>query len=60
MFGMAGETEFDLRFELLGVPIRVHPVFWISSIWIVWDGDDPRRVFVGVLCIFVTPLRIPV
>lgn len=56
MFGMAGETEFDLRFELLGVPIRVHPVFWISSIWIVWDGDDPRRVFVGVLCIFVSVL----
>ena len=56
MFGMAGETEFDLRFELLGVPIRVHPIFWISSIWIVWDGEDPRRVFVGVLCIFVSVL----
>ncbi len=56
MFGMAGETEFDLRFELLGVPIRVHPIFWISSVWIVWDGNDPRNTLVGVLCIFVSVL----
>lgn len=58
MFGMAGETEFDLRFYLFGIPIRVHPIFWITSAWIVWGAADadPRKVFVGVLCIFVSVL----
>lgn len=56
MFGQAGETEFDLRFELLGVPVRIHPVFWLSSAWLVWDGDDPARVFIGVLCVLISVL----
>jgi stage IV sporulation protein FB len=24
-------SRFDLRFRLLGVPIRIHPLFWLSS-----------------------------
>lgn len=56
MFGMAGETEFDVRFDLFGVPIRIHPIFWLSSAWIMWDGDRLDRVFIGVLCIFISVL----
>ncbi len=58
MFGMAGETEFDLRFYLMGIPIRVHPIFWVTSAWLVWQvaGGEPIRVFIGVLCIFVSVL----
>ena len=26
---MFGETEFDLRFTFIGIPVRVHPAFWI-------------------------------
>ncbi|MEZ6128214.1 MAG: site-2 protease family protein [Planctomycetaceae bacterium] len=58
MFGMAGETEFDVRFLMFGVPVRIHPIFWLSSAWIVWgaaDGDL-RKVLIGVLCIFVSVL----
>ena len=56
MFGQAGHTEFDVRFELFGIPVRIHPVFWISSAWIVWDGEDPARVFIGVLCVLISVL----
>ncbi|MCA9051315.1 MAG: site-2 protease family protein [Planctomycetaceae bacterium] len=56
MFGQAGETEFDLRFDMFGIPVRIHPIFWLSSAWLVWDGDDPARVFVGVLCVLVSVL----
>ena len=26
--GRLAETQFDLRFRLLGVPVRIHPFFW--------------------------------
>ena len=32
MFGQVNETEFDLRFSLFGVPVRVHPGFWIVAL----------------------------
>ena len=56
MFGMAGETDLDLRFELFRIPVRVHPIFWLSSAMMVWDGDNPARVVLGVLCIFFSVL----
>jgi stage IV sporulation protein FB len=56
MFGMAGETELDLRFELFRIPIRVHPIFWISSAMMVWNVDNPAETVLGVLCIFFSVL----
>lgn len=56
MFGMAGETEFDARFTLFGIPIRIHPIFWISSAYLVWDGSDPRKIIIGIAAIFVSVL----
>lgn len=56
MFGQAGHTEYDVRFQLFGIPIRIHPIFWISSAYIVWDRDEPARVFIGILCLMVSVL----
>ncbi len=56
MFGMAGETQFDLRFQLFGIPVRVHPIFWLSSAMMVWNGENPAESILGVLCIFVSVL----
>jgi stage IV sporulation protein FB len=56
VFGMAGETEFDLRFQLFNIPVRVHPMFWLSSAFMVWDGENPVRTFLGVLCLFISVL----
>ena len=29
MLGMPTPTPFDLHFRLLGIPVRVHPLFWL-------------------------------
>jgi stage IV sporulation protein FB len=56
MFGMAGETEFDVRFRIFGIPVRIHPIFWLSSALLVWNGDRLDLVFVGILCVLVSVL----
>ena len=54
MLGFAGETELDLRFQLFGIPVRVHPLFWVTAMFIVWYPDRPDLVLIGVLCVFVS------
>lgn len=56
MFGQVNETEFDLRFTLFGVPVRVHPIFWLSSLFLAWVPNRPVVTFVQVLCLFVAVL----
>jgi len=56
MFGQIAPTELDLRFRLLGIPVRVHPVFWLTSAFLAWHSGDPRKSLIRVLCIFVAIL----
>ncbi len=56
MFGMAGETDFDLRFQLFGIPVRIHPIFWLSAAFLTWDPDRLDLVFIGVLCVLISVL----
>ena len=54
MLGIAPETPYDLRFYFLGIPVRVHPLFWAGAAFLMWNGNDPRFTFIGVLCVFVS------
>ena len=36
MYGVT-ETPYDLRFLALGIPVRVHPLFWLAR---PLDGGD--------------------
>jgi len=56
MLGVGNETEFDLRFRLLDVPVRVHPFFWLSSAMVTWQGEHVALTIVGILCVFVSVL----
>lgn len=56
MFGQIPPTAYDLRFELLGIPVRVHPVFWATSAFLAWYPGRMDIVLVQVLCIFVAIL----
>jgi len=56
MLGNAGTTDFDLRFQLFGIPVRVHPLFWLMAGFIAWIPDRLDLVFVGILCVFVSIL----
>jgi len=58
MLGNAGETEFDLRFQMFGIRVRVHPGFWLMAAFICWgsSGGQPQLVFIGVLCVLFSIL----
>jgi Zn-dependent protease len=52
MFGQIPPTPYDLRFHLLGIPVRVHPIFWLTSAYLAWQGGELDVVIIRVLCIF--------
>ncbi len=56
MFGQVPRTPYDLQFTLLGIPVRVHPVFWLTSAFLAWEPNRLDAVFVRVLCVFVAIL----
>lgn len=56
MLGNAAPTPFDLRFTLFGIPVRVHPFFWLFSALMGWDPDDPNHMLLWVVCVFVSIL----
>jgi Zn-dependent protease len=49
------QTQFDLRFRLFGIPIRIHPAFWILSAALGWRGgpDLGGQLFVPSLLLWV-------
>lgn len=52
----ATETPYDLRFRLLGIPVRVHPMFWLVSAVLGWQDQDLGGVALWVACVFVSIL----
>ena len=56
MLGVPPTTEFDLRFRLLGIPVRVHPFFWIVAALLGWTRGDFVAILIWVACVFVSIL----
>lgn len=56
MLGNAAPTQFDLRFSLFGIPIRVHPLFWVCGAVGGWRPDDFNLTFVWIGCLFISIL----
>lgn len=56
MLGNAAPTPYDLRFSLLGIPVRVHPFFWLFSAVMGWDAHDPNYMLLWIACVFVSIL----
>jgi stage IV sporulation protein FB len=52
----AAETPYDLRFRLLEIPVRVHPLFWIVMAVLGWQDRNLPMVAVWVVCGFVSIL----
>lgn len=55
MFG-ASETPYDLRFQLLGIPVRIHPFFWLVAAMLGWRSENIPLVLIWVGCVFVSIL----
>ncbi len=52
------ETPFDLRFHLFRVPVRVHPFFWLVTVFLGFDylSLGIEYLLLWVLCVFVSIL----
>jgi len=52
----ASESPYDLRFRFLGVPVRIHPMFWLVSAVLGWQDRNLPLVMLWVACVFVSIL----
>lgn len=58
LLGEPPPTQADLHFRILGIPVRVHPFFWIVALLLGMGGRETRPVdaLVWVVAVFVSIL----
>ncbi len=49
-------TPFDVRLVAFGIPIRVHPSFWLGSILFGSNLPSNQLIFIWVVCAFISIL----
>jgi stage IV sporulation protein FB len=54
MFGDPSPTEFDLRFRIFGIPVRVHPLFWLVAAVLGWNEQHPNHLLIWIPAVFVS------
>ncbi len=50
------QTRYDLRFQIAGIPVRVHPLFWLIGIILGAQGGDGVGMLLWVGVVFVSIL----
>jgi len=56
MFGHVSQTPYDIEFSLLGIPVRIHPFFWLISLLFGWGLGQADLIVIWMLCVFVSIL----
>lgn len=56
MFGTVGHTQFDVHFSLFGIPVRIHPMFWLMGAMSGWNPHAPHRTVIWIACLFLSIL----
>lgn len=56
MFQAAPPTRFDLRFNIAGFPVRVHPLFWVIAILLGSGSNNLFMIPVWIVIVFVSIL----
>ncbi len=49
-------TRYDLNFNLAGIPVRVHPLFWLIAILFGISSGDPLQLLIWMVAVFVSIL----
>src|SRR5437773_326262 len=50
-------TRWDLNWRMFGVPVRVHPLFWLMALLLSWSkGIPPLIVIESMAIIFISIL----
>jgi Zn-dependent protease len=59
-FGVPQPTPFDLNWRMFGIDVRVHPFFWLTSVFLGWNwyliSNNIAYLLLWVLCVFVSVL----
>lgn len=54
LLGEPPRTQADLNFSLLGIPVRVHPFFWVITLLLGYRGlTDAASVLSWVIAVFI-------
>ena len=56
LFQPPPSTRYDLRFNILGVPVRVHPLFWVIAILLGSASRSIVQILIWVFAVFVSIL----
>ena len=57
LFTEPNRTPYDLRFNLFGIPVRVHPLFWlVAAILGAGSDPDPIELLLWIGTVFVSIL----
>jgi stage IV sporulation protein FB len=58
MLGMPEPTAYDLRFRFLGIPVRVHPLFWLVTAMLGGSrgNENILPIVIWIGCVFVSIL----
>lgn len=54
LFQEPGHTRFDLRFSVAGIPVRVHPLFWLMALFFGGFSGDFLALLIWVAVVFVS------
>ncbi len=55
-FQEPAHTRFDLRFNIFGIPVRVHPLFWLMTLLFGGLSGNPLILLIWVVVVFVSIL----
>lgn len=56
MFAIPAPTPYDVKFSLLGIPVRIHPLFWVMAAALGWESHDRFFVLIWIACVFISIL----
>lgn len=56
LFQVPPPTRYDLTFSFMGIPVRVHPMFWLLSILLGYGAGDLSRILIWVFVVFFSIL----
>ncbi|HQU37438.1 MAG TPA: hypothetical protein PLR65_12710, partial [Anaerolineales bacterium] len=48
-------SRYDLRFSIAGIPVRVHPLFWLIAL-LLGSSGDLLHIVIWILVVFVSIL----
>jgi Zn-dependent protease len=56
LFQSPPQTSYDLRFSIAGIPVRVHPLFWVIAILFGLSSTSIVHILLWVFAIFISIL----